>query len=159
MTHDTWVLVCNASRARLLRAPANGKRFTQIETFNHSESRAHVHDLVTDAQGRKPIGPVPAGMVQGQGGGYGHPGAEPATDPKEIEAQKFAHELADMLERGLNEHAYERLIIAATPHFLGILRNAVSAQVAKHIETTLDKDLTGLELPEVKKRVQQLRAA
>jgi protein required for attachment to host cells len=151
--------VCNASRARLLRAPANGKRFTQIETFNHSESRAHVHDLVADAQGRKPVGPVPASMAQGQGGAHGRPGVESVTDPKEVEGQKFARELADVLERGLQEHTYERLIIAATPHFLGLLRSAVSVQVEKHIETTIDKDLTGLELPEVKKRVQRLRAA
>jgi protein required for attachment to host cells len=159
MTHDTWILVCNASRARLLLAPPNGKRCRQLGVFEHAESRAHVRDLMADAQGRKPVGPVPANMMQGQGGAHGRPGAEPATDPKEVEAQKFARELADMLEKGLNEHAYERLIIAATPHFLGVLRNAMGAQVVKHIETTLDKDLTGLELPEVEKRVQQLRAA
>jgi protein required for attachment to host cells len=159
MTQDTWILVGNASRARLFSVPPRAKRLTPLGVFEHAESRAHVRDLISDAQGRKPVGPVPASMVQGQGGAYGRPGAEEDTDVHGAEAEKFARELADVLEKGLNEHAYERLIIIAAPHFLGLLRSTVSAQVAKHIETTIDKDFTGLELPEMEKRVEHLRAA
>ena len=159
MTHDTWILVCNASRARLFRAPSNGKQLAQIEAFKHAESRAHVRDIVSDAQGRKPVGPVPASMAQGLGGAYGRPGAEEETDIKDVEAQKFARELADVLEKGLNERAYGHLIVIAAPHFLGLIRNTISGQVAKHIETTIDKDFTSVELPEIEKRVQHRRAA
>jgi protein required for attachment to host cells len=157
MPLSTWILVCDASHARLLQEKPRGGKLSLIGTYEHAESRAHVRDLTADAQGRKPVGPVPAARVTGQGGGYGRPGVEPETDAKEVEAQKFARELAEVLEKGRNDHAYEQVVIAAPPHFLGTLRGAMSSQVAKHIEATLDKDLTGLELPELMKRFHSSR--
>ena len=159
MTQNTWILLCNSSRARLFREKPKGKGLLQMEAFEHAESRAHVRDLMADANGRKPVGPVPGHMAQGPTGAFGRPGAEPDTDPKEVEAQKFARQLADMLEKGLNDHAYDKLIIVATPHFLGTLKNTLSTQVEKHIETTVDKDFTSLELHELEERIERLRAA
>jgi protein required for attachment to host cells len=155
MTNDnTWILVCDASRARLFREKPQGKGLEQVTELEHGESRLHVRDLMSDANGRKPVGPVPARSATGQGGAYGRPGAAPDTDPKEVEAQKFARELADMLEKGLNDHAYEHLVVVAPPHFLGTIRGTVSAQVKKHLETTIDKDLTNLDLPELTRRLE-----
>jgi protein required for attachment to host cells len=159
MKPTLWILVCDASRARLLRTTSKNRGLVMIEAFEHRESRAHVRDLMADAHGRKPVGPVPASRAYGPGGGHGRPGAEPDTDAKEVEAQKFARELAGMLEKRLNEHAYDQLIIAAPPHFLGTVRNAVSTQVAKHIEATIDKDFTGLELHDLADRLLRPRAA
>src|SRR4051812_46621165 len=157
MTRSTWVLVCDASRARLLQEQPRGSALSLVGTFEHAESRARGRDLMADAPGRKPVGPVPAARVPGQGSAHGRPGAAPDTDPKDVEAEKFAHELAEVLERGRSDHAYEELVIAAPPHFLGTLRSVMSSQVAKHIEATLDKDLTGLELPELVKRLHSSR--
>lgn len=156
MEGTTWILVCDASRARLLRADPPKKNLVQLEVFDHAESRAHVRDLVADAHGRKPVGPVPGNTNHGsgQGLGYGRPGAEPDTDPKEVEAQKFARELAETLEKGLNEHAYQHLFLIAPPHFLGLLRGTASAQVKKHIDLTIDKDLTHADLQELTQRLE-----
>lgn len=131
----TWILVCDASRARLLAEPAGARHLTEIEAFEHAESRARVRDLMADANGRKP------------GGGWGHrPGVEPDTDPKEVEAQKFARRLADVLQKGLDDHAYEALILVAPPHFLGLMRECVSAQVAKRVGHSIGKDVA-METP------------
>jgi protein required for attachment to host cells len=154
MTHDVWILVCDASRARLFRDAPRGKKLVQIQELEHPESRERVRDLMADANGRKPVGPVPARSVQGQGGAYGRPGAEPDSDPKDVEAQKFARELAHVLEKGLQQHEYERLIIVAPPRFLGTLRDVVSSQVEKHIESTIGKDLTNLDFQELANRLQ-----
>lgn len=154
MTHRTWILVCDASRARLFQENPGRKGLAQVEELEHTESRARVRDRVTDAQGRKPVGPPPASMVQGQGGAHGRPGAQPETDPKEVEAQKFARQLAGVLAKGLNDHAYERLVVVAPPHFLGMIRSMVSPQVKKHIEVTIDKDFTTLDLKELTKRLE-----
>lgn len=152
----TWILVCDASRARLLRAE-QGKRgamsLVQLEAFEHAESRARARDLMADAAGRKPVGPVPAGPGTGQGAAHGRPGAEPDTDPKEVEAQKFARELAAALDRGMNERAYERLFLIAPPHFLGLLRSSVSTQVERAVTLTLDKDLTNEDLRDLTERL------
>jgi len=157
MAQSTWILVCDASRARLFQERTDGTGLSQLQTFDHSESRAHARDLMSDANGRKPVGPVPAGPNHGgQGGAYGRPGAEPDTDPKEVEAQKFARQLAEVLEKGLNEHAYERLVLVAPPHFLGTMRGTVGAQVKKRLEVTIDKDLTNIDQHELVKRLQSL---
>ncbi len=154
MTHDVWILVCDASRARLFRDAPRGKKLVQLQELEHPESRERARDLMADTHGRKPVGPVPARAGQGQGSGYGRPGAEPDTDPKDVEAQKFARELAGILEKGLQDHAYERLIIVAPPRFLGTLRGVVSSQVEKHIESTIGKDLTNLDFQELADRLQ-----
>lgn len=161
---NTWILVSDASRAHLYREEPAGRGFTLLESFEHEESRARVRDLVADAQGRKPNGtPAGMGLVAHPGGTtggtyLGRPGAAPDTDPKEVEAQKFARVLADRLEKGLNEHAYESLVLVAPPQFLGLLRSTVSTQVSKHIEASVDKDLSWLDPPRLEERLHALRA-
>lgn len=153
MTRNTWILVCDASRARLFREAPKHKGLELIQELDHAESRAHVRDLMADANGRKPVGPVPARSTNGQGGAYGRPGAEPDTDAKEVEAQKFARELSSVLERGLFDHAYDRLVLVAPPHFLGTLRQTVSTQVQKRLEITIDKDLTQIPPKDLESRL------
>ncbi|WP_437630463.1 host attachment protein [Sorangium sp. So ce854] len=160
----TWILVSDASRAQLYREEPAGKGFTLLESYTHDESRARVRDLMADAHGRKPNGtPGGNGLVPGAGGGtgstyLGRPGAAPDTDPKEVEAQKFARELAEVLEKGLNEHAYDALVLIAPPQFLGLLRGTVSKQVSNHVESSVDKDLSWLDGPRLTERLRELRA-
>ena len=153
----TWILVCDASRARLLRQEPNGGSFSLVEAFDHVESRLKRSELTTDDTGRKPVGPSVG--KNGPRNGMGRPGVEPDTDPKEVEAEKFARELAHALEKGLNDHAYEQLIIAAPPHFLGLMKGTVSDQVAKHVDFTIDKDYTMLDPMELERRLRAARAA
>ncbi len=164
-TTSTWILICDASRARLFREEPKGLGYTLLDEFSHVESRAHVRDLMADAQGRKPNG-YPGGVGQGSfpggttGGNYlGRPGAAPDTDPKEVEAQKFARELADRLEKSLNEHEFDALVLIAPPHFLGLVKSTVSGQVGKRIVGTVDKDYTWLEPRDLEARLRELRAA
>ena len=143
----TWVLACDASRARLYREENSGKAYSLIESFEHPESRKRVVDLVAGEQGRKPVGVSmgEGGVRVPQGGGHGRPGAAPETDPKEVEAQKFARELATALEQHLFAHAFDALVLAAPPHFLGLVKATLSDQVAKRVRATVCKDLAQVE--------------
>jgi protein required for attachment to host cells len=127
-----------------------------IESFEHADSRARVVDLIADAQGRKPGGhPISATGAQRTRSAQGRPGAEPDTDPKEVEAKKFARELANRLKVGLNERVFDDLIVAAAPHFLGLFRAAVSPTVVRHVTAWLDKNLTKLAPMEVRRRIRR----
>jgi protein required for attachment to host cells len=153
MKHNAWILVSDASRAVLLRTKEKDKPgLNVVGRFEHPDSRARARDLVSDANGRKPVGPPPAVRV-GPHGAWGRPGAEPDTEPKEVEAKRFAHELADVLERGLAAHEYKELMLVAPPHFLGLLKDVVSEQVSKHIHSTVDKDYTLLEVWDLEERL------
>ncbi len=78
---------------------------------------------------------------------------EPTTQPHEVEVERFALQIAKLLEARLAENAYERLALVAPPHFLGTLRSALSANLAKHVVLSLDKDYTSLEPAELAERV------
>lgn len=102
---------------------------------------------MADAQGRKP---------NGQPGHNHHnhrPGAEPDTDAKEVEAIKFAQALANKLDKGCRERSFDRLVLVAPPHFLGLLKGALDDQVHKRLALTISKDLTGFEARELKDRL------
>jgi protein required for attachment to host cells len=69
----------------------------------------------------------------------------------ELEHDRFARELAQKLERGLNDHAYDRLVIAAPPEFLGRLRKHISRRVHQRLMLDMRADYVNLpdrELPD-----------
>jgi protein required for attachment to host cells len=148
----TYVLIADASRARLFQQAA--QHFALLETFDHQPSRVRNQDLVEDTNGRKPAGPSVGANYGGRSvsRGVGRPGVAPDTEPKEVEAEKFAHELATMLADTLRDQE-DRLVLAAPPHFLGLLKKTLSASVVKRVELTVDKDLTKVEGRELADRM------
>jgi protein required for attachment to host cells len=132
-----WILVADASRARVFSVPENNKPnkpWLLEKELEHLASRAKATELTTDVPGR----------VRQSFGAGSRPAMDDPTDPKEVEAQAFAHELADFLEQGLNHNRFEQLVLVAPPHFLGLMREMVSEQVAKRIQWSINKDFTQL---------------
>jgi protein required for attachment to host cells len=154
---NQWILVADASRARVFSVdakPANGKRggdnssggkhgsdkrggdsvspWVLEKELEHPESRAKVTDLVTGQPGR----------TQQSGNPAQRSSMSERTDPKEVEAEVFARQLAEFLHQAHNHNRFERLVLVAPPHFLGLLRASIDAQVAKLICLSLDKDYT-----------------
>jgi protein required for attachment to host cells len=138
----TWVLVCDASRARLFAVEGKGRPWKLLRELEHPASRAHGLEITTDKAGRASVGP-----------GIGSARA-PATPPKEVEAEHFAQTLADMVEKGCAEDAFGRLVLVAPPHFLGLVRKSLSSQATKRIAGTLDKDLTLVEARHLPERLE-----
>lgn len=126
----TWILVANASEAKLYANKGINKGLEQIASFDHPESRKKGVDLVTDR----------AGHMQSSGNGHGS--RQPATDPRQYEHENFARELAQHVEKGRTNNQYQRLIVAAEPHFRGLLNTTFSGQVKSLISECLDKDYT-----------------
>ena len=140
-----WILVCDAGRARLFQME-QADRLQLLEELEHPASRARIRDLMADANGRKP---------NGQPGHRNNhrPGAAPDTDAKEVEAMKFAQELAERLDKGRVEHRFDRLVLVAPPHFLGLLKATLDNQVQKLLAHTVDKDLTSIQARELPQRL------
>ncbi len=137
----TWILVANAARARLYENTGIGKGLKLLSEFLHPESRMKGSELVSDR----------AGYVQGVGNG--HASRQPATDPKQNEAEHFALEIARSLEHGRGQNKYERLILVVGSPFLGILKARLSDQVLSLMSDTLDKDYTTANEREISKHL------
>lgn len=131
----TFVLVADASRARLYQRPDNASKLVLLEEFDHPEGRAKARDLMADKPGRTfASGPVEARSAK-----------EYRTDPKEVEAEKFARELGRRLADHFDAHAFDDLVIAAPPKFLGLLRATLGTHhdhVSDRVVSWHEKDYT-----------------
>jgi protein required for attachment to host cells len=130
MKKHIWILVANSSNAIIYEA-LNNHSLKELERLEHPASRLHDQDLVSSRPGRSfdSIGPARHAM-------------EYTTSPKTHEFQLFAQELVHHLEKGVDKALFNRLYIAATPHFLGILREALPERLKHLVIGEVHKDLT-----------------
>jgi protein required for attachment to host cells len=133
-----WILVADASRARLLQWET--EHFLEIADFTHPEGHLRNQDLVSDQPGRK-------------GAGFDRPGLDYGKSPKEVELERFALRLADILKHGLDHQLYEELLLVCPPHFLGCLRKVLDKQVLHTITVALDRDFTDLNRADLVERL------
>lgn len=126
MPQTAWILVANASTAKLFANHGPKKGLQLVKELSHPESRQKNADLVTDR----------AGFVQGGGSG------QPATEPKQHEAQSFAQELAQELQNGRTGKQVSRIILVAPPAFLGLLNAQLDGPTAQIVSDRFEKDYT-----------------
>jgi protein required for attachment to host cells len=134
----TFVLVADASRARLYLQTQGSAQISLLEEFAHPESRAKAKDLMADKPGRSFSS---GGMTEARSA------KEYRTDPKEVEFEKFARELGHRLASHWDAHAFEDLVIAAPPKFLGLLRAALATHhdgVSNRVVAWHEKDFTAV---------------
>jgi protein required for attachment to host cells len=134
----TWILVANAAQAKLYANQGPNKGVELVSEYSHPESREKGSELVSDRPGRN------------RGHGNGHGSYVQHMDPKENAADHFARHLAAMLEEGRAKGLYERLILAASAPFHGLLKQHLPSGVNKLVTGSVDKDYTSAserELP------------
>lgn len=142
----TWVLVADSSRALLYSVGTKTKNWTLLKEYTHGASRVSEGGLTTDQPGR----------THGSTGSSARSAMESKTSPKEVEFEHFAHELAGALHDGHGQNAYDRIVLVAPPHFLGLLRKSINDTVSKLIAETLDKDYLHLSEKERHEHLEQL---
>jgi protein required for attachment to host cells len=130
-----WVVVADASRARIFETRALGRGLHEIEDMPNPVGRARSNDLLADAGGRS---------YASAGARQGHT-TQPRTDPVEHEVEMFAKRLADRLERARCEGRFEQLYVIAAPRFLGLLRGKRSKEIERLIEREIAKDVAQLD--------------
>jgi len=129
----TWVMVANASHAKLFSNEGPNKGLQLIKELSHPESREKASELVSDRIGNF------AGS-----GSYAQP-----TPPKVHEAERFAAEIAQELEHGRLQNTYGRLILVTSAHFMGLLNYRLSQPVRDKISDSINKDYTSLQVKEL----------
>jgi protein required for attachment to host cells len=130
---NSWVLVANGSQARLYDMDGAKKSITLIKEFNHPESRMKTEQLSSDRSGR-----YMNSSTQGSGA-FNEP-----TDPKSYEMERFALELTKSLDEGRAANKFGKVVLVASPHFLGLLKQNMSDQLGKAISHTIQKDYTAV---------------
>lgn len=138
-----WWVVANAARARVL------------EETEHAGVYAHVADLVHPASRMKGVqlGRDRAGHVEGTGHGLGSAAYEHRTDPREREHQRFAAELARMLDDAVAAGRCAGIVLVASNPFLGEVKTHLGAQAGKALLRTVAADYTALDEKELARRL------
>ena len=134
----TWVLIADGARARILENNGPGHGLTAMDGLVFHGDHSATHDLVSDREGRSYSSHGP-----------GRSAIDSRSDPHRDLKTKFAHQLADVLARGIDQNSYDRLIIVAPSVTLGDLRAAISDHVRAKVVGEVAQDLTKIPNGEV----------
>ena len=137
-----WIVVANASLARLFSRDSPTDSLVPLTTMEHPESRLKGSELADDRPGHE--------ATDNSSGGNRY---EPRSDVRHKEHQRFAREIAERLETGLAAGEFSTLWLFASSPFLGELKAQLSDAVDKRLQLALDSDLTSFGLAEIEQRL------
>ena len=133
---NNWIVVANAARARVLHdADPPAGAFVTVADLVHPQSRQKGIDLADDRPGH----------VEGTGHGLGSASYQPRTNPRDREHDRFAQEVARVLDQGVAEGRCAGLVLMASSPFLGRLKSHLGRQASKLVLRTIDADGTSLD--------------
>jgi protein required for attachment to host cells len=126
----TWILVADGARARIFKneGPGKGVQPAVDEDFRHALPRSQ--EMGTERPGRVYESATTARH------------AVESPDWHRFEKEKFAKEMARVLDHAATDGAFDRLVLVAPPKTLGDLRGALAAATRKRVTAEIDKDLT-----------------
>ncbi len=137
----TYILIADGARAHLLLSEGRGKPLAEVPGSEHQQDIKPDHEISAERPGR----------VHESANVSRH--AIERDDLHQREKKRFAQSLAADLDRRLANDEYDRLVIAAAPETLGVIRTAMSEKVQAVILAEVPKDLTKLPNPQVKEHL------
>ena len=142
-----WLVIANAARARVLEDPGtqSGRQraYVHVADLVHPQSRQKGQDLAEERPGH----------VQRLGFGLSGTAYAAHTDPREREHDRFAREVAQLLDAGVAAHRCAGLVLVASSPFLGHLKARLGAQSKKTLLRTIDADYTALDDRELARKL------
>jgi protein required for attachment to host cells len=109
------LVLADQSEARFYNVAPIGGEFHRVGTL--SDSKAHQH------------------------GSAAHHTTGSEETPRQHEAHVFASRIVDALETARNAHEFDRLVVIAGPHFMGLLRELMPKPLSALVVTEVVKDL------------------
>jgi protein required for attachment to host cells len=134
----TYILVADGARAHILLSEGRSKPLTEVPGSEQKLDLKPDHEISAERPGR----------VHESANVERH--AIERDDLHRREKERFAQSLAADLDRRLAGGEYGRLVIAAAPETLGVIRSTLSDKVRAVIMAEVAKDLTKLPNAEVK---------
>lgn len=143
----TWILVADGASAKVFEHNGPGKGLRVVTDLVFEQTPLKAGEIMADRPGRS-FSSV----------GSGRSAIEPSSDPVAVRERRFVENVAEALDRQHQQHAFERLIVAAAPTALGDLRPAFTKGVRDSIIAELPKDLTNLPTPQLESHFADLLA-
>ncbi|QPH54990.1 host attachment family protein [Pontivivens ytuae] len=141
---ETWVVVADGEKA-LFMVNRGDAEYPNLDVIREEEQdNPPTREQAANRPGRFNDGPNV------------HRSAVDDTDWHQLEKERFAKDLADILYKQAHKGAFEALVIAADPSTLGELRKELHKEVADKVIGELDKDLTNHPIDEIEKMLRHV---
>ncbi|MGF7159521.1 protein required for attachment to host cells [Rhodoligotrophos appendicifer] len=142
--HDEHVLVCDGTKALLLRNQGDAIALNlQVEREFSSGSNPKTSDQGTERPGRQQGRSFPTSAVE-------------QTDWHQQGEDEFVRSVAEAINDTFRDRAAGGMIVAAPPKALAELRRHLDPAVTSAVKAELDKELTNLPVNEIEKHVARL---
>lgn len=149
----TCIVTANAGRARFFSQEALTARPEEINDMVNSAARLRTTETETDSLGQRS-----ASKSRHSVGAPTQPsGYQPNQSPAEHQTEIFARNVADYLLKAHQVGRFERLILAASPEFLGVLRKALDPKVLSTLKLEINKDYTQLPADKLREQIEANR--
>jgi protein required for attachment to host cells len=136
-----WVLVCDGAKALMLHNEGDALQPRLVTVAVFDEPQPPSRDLGTDRPGRTHSS---NGLPRS---------ATEETDLHEQAEADFLTRIAGALDQVVREHEVKNLLLVAPPKALGLLRARLSLAVKGVVSGEVGKDLTGLPVDQIGKRL------
>jgi protein required for attachment to host cells len=138
-----WVLVCDSAKARFFEAHDGEASWSLVSETFHEESRSKAAALVGDRSGSR----------SSEGATVHHNALAPASSPKEVQKEHFAHELGQVLDQAMRSSRLHSWVLVAPPHFAGLIEKELTPALEKSLLAKVCKDLSHLDAKELKEKL------
>lgn len=142
MKNIVWLIIANSVAAKIYEITETHP--TLINELNHPKSRAKSQELGSDRPGRYKTSHAAHGEFT------------PPHDLHVEEHQHFAKELADLLNEQRKKNCYNKIILCAEPHFLGLINQALTKEVTVLITKVIEKDYITLPASQLNAVIQEI---
>jgi protein required for attachment to host cells len=129
---SNWIVVADASKAIIYAQERPRAELDEVMDLVHPEATLKQQALASDNRGVQADAGNPGGL---------HGMAEKAS-PRAHEDKRFAKAIIARVRHALDTNEIRGFYLAAPPHFLGLLRDALDDHLRKALRNDLDKNLT-----------------
>jgi len=142
LPQGAWVVIADGEKALILVNEGDAQNINLVLRRKEAQDNPQAQDWATDRPGR---------MNDGMGGP--HRSALEPTDWHQMEKERFASDLADILYKAAHNGSYSGLVIIASRVVLGVLRKELHSEVQDKIILDLPKVLTNHPLDAIEDAV------
>lgn len=128
------VLITNTNSCKIYQYVKSPAKLSLLNAIQHPENKLKSGELVSDRPGHYQGGSGGAG--QAARGAFSFP-----SDPKQIEIDNFARQIAVLLNEERNKNAFDKLIVVAPPHMDGLLMQHLNKHVKGMVTNNIKKDI------------------
>jgi protein required for attachment to host cells len=125
-----WLIVANSNVCYFYQYIKKPKKLVLIKKIDHPQSKLKNTALVSDAPGHYKTNTSARGVFS------------PHKEPKEIEHEHFAMEIAKELNLSKSKGEYDELILVSLSHMIGLIQKHLDVYANDCIIKTYKKDYT-----------------